>query len=114
MVNKTAAANVITCRSYADNIAGSRNAGASVTPKEDIEIATREIDSGWRAHRKVDVPASKVTQRVSANGHIVSPAGEIKECLISKCVVEGGVRATGMGEGPEADRGADTEICIIQ
>ena len=96
MVDKTAAANVITCRSYANNIAGSRNTGASVTPNENIELATREIKAGWRAYREVDVPASKVTQRVSANGHIVSPAGEIKECLISKCIVEGGVRATGM------------------
>ena len=61
MVDKTAAANVLTCRSYADNIAGSRNTGASATPNEDIELATREIDSGWRAYREVDVPASKVT-----------------------------------------------------
>ena len=78
MVNKTAAANVITCRSNADNIAGSRNTGASVTPNEDIELATREIDSRWRAYREVDVPASKVTQRVSANGHIVAPLVRLK------------------------------------
>ena len=92
MVDETAAVNIITCRSYTDNVTGVRNPGASVTSNKDIEIATREINSGWRAHRNVDVPARKAKQRVGANRHIVGAAGEIKESVIPKCIVEGGVR----------------------
>ena len=101
-------------RSYADNVAGIRNVGASALANENIEIAIREIASGSSTHGRVGIPSGEVKKGVGANGHIAAAEGEIKERLIPKSIVGAGVRTTGMCKGLKADSCANTQIGVIE